>query len=135
MWKLSSLPSAPGIWPVNRLKVDHNLFNPFKIYTEAAENIDFTKTQPEVSNEHSGVDTSICASGASVGAEASISVCATSVTEMANQNLPRLPVKDTTVISASVPSSSTKHNEPIEAVTSFLNSIPGGSKSVLDKSP
>ena len=70
-----------GIWPVNRLKVDHNLFNPSKIYTEAAENVDFTKTQPEVSNEHSGVDTSICAS-ASVGAEASIGVCATSVTKL-----------------------------------------------------
>ena len=95
-------------------------------------------TQPEVSNEPSGVGTNICAS-TSVGAEASISVCVTSETEMANQNLPQLPVKDTTVISASVPPSSTNHNEPVEAVTlinnnstSFLNSIHGGSKLILN---
>ena len=28
-----------GIWPINRLSVDHNLFNPGKIYTET-ENIE-----------------------------------------------------------------------------------------------
>ena len=60
-----------GIWPVNRLKVYHNLFNPSKSYIEAAENVDFTAEQV-VSHEASGASASVAAANASVGTSVSV---------------------------------------------------------------
>ena len=63
-----------GIWPVNRLKVYHNLFNPSK-------NVDFTAEQV-VSDEPSGTSASVAANTSvgdtsiSVGAMLSVAACA-----------------------------------------------------------
>ena len=125
---------ATGIWPTNRLAVDHGLFHPSEIYVDAPNDIDFSTesvTVPEnAADNHSeepqekqpdengnianvletNVDSSIDGLSIKLGSK---------VGEQSN-------VGDS-------------HNSEVFEVTNTLvaarNTIPGGSKSTIEKSP
>ena len=138
-----------GIWPINRLSVDHNLFNPGKTYTETANietppdqsNANFSRNDPN--KEHGSLDNDFAI--VSEHNQAALhSIPVSSVTTLidnreqnsessniaSNSLLEYLP-KPTSIVNESIPcSSSTIEKLPdIKLVDKTkINTIPGRSK-------
>ena len=127
-----------GIWPTNRFNVDHGLFNPSKIYTDADANLNFPESpaEPILNDVSQSVELAATQSMAGdflqVTGEENIDIPESAI-GTASINLGSKLGADIIVVD-SVPSSS-KASDAFEVLPTTDTTVPGGSKSAIAISP